>query len=78
MMFSMSPIACLAALAHNEGPDFTAIVEKLKRACGTNTYDLAIALELKPRQLIQIEQGDREPTWTEGELILRALEALRH
>jgi DNA-binding XRE family transcriptional regulator len=77
MMFSMPPIARLAALAHNEGPDFAAVVEKLRRSCGTNTYDLAVVLEMKPRQLIQIESGDREPTWSEGDLLLRALDLCR-
>jgi ribosome-binding protein aMBF1 (putative translation factor) len=74
MMPFMPPIARLTALAHDPEPDFAAVIESIKRACGTNTQDLAIALQLKPRQLNKIELGLCAPSWAEGDLLLRALE----
>jgi len=69
------PLSRLSQLERPPELDFPSIVERLKRSCGTNTVDLAAALQLKARHLNQIELGDREPTWSEGDLLLRAVDA---
>jgi ribosome-binding protein aMBF1 (putative translation factor) len=71
------PLSRLAQLDPGLEPDFPSIIERLKRSCGTNTLDLAAALRIQPRLLIKIEIGEREPTWGEGDLLLRALELCR-
>ena len=59
---TMSPLARLAALAHDQEPDFTVVIEQFRKVCGSNVRDLAIALRFKPRQLAAIAAGEREPT----------------
>jgi hypothetical protein len=64
----------LAKLPHAPEPDFGAVIARLKRITECSGPLLAGALKIPERRLNAIEMG-KPATWSEGDVLLRALQA---
>jgi hypothetical protein len=70
------PLASLARLQRDSEPYWPQLLERIRIACGTNLKDLADVLCLDTKRLSRVALGDSEPSWSEGQVILRAAEAI--
>ena len=70
------PLASLARLQRDPEPSWPELLELVISRCGTNLKDLADVLCLDTKRLSRVALGESEPTWSEGQVILRAAEAI--